>query len=82
MDTLIRELSGSPPSGRLTVIVVYRLGGKRSDGKGVRDDLDGFSGYAVLAWGGLHSICFYRCDCNTKYSMGVICKVGVGFVDG
>lgn len=52
MGTLISGLSGSPPSGGLTVIVIYCLGGKCSDGEGIRDNLDFSSGFAVLACGG------------------------------
>jgi hypothetical protein len=50
--TLISSLLGSPPSGRLTVIMVYCLGWKCPDGKGIRDNPDGSSGFAVLASGG------------------------------
>jgi len=38
--------------GRLTVVMIYRLGGECFDGKRVRDDLDGSSGRAILARGG------------------------------
>jgi hypothetical protein len=39
-------------AGRLTVIMINRLGGECFDGERVRDDLDGSSGRAVLARGG------------------------------
>jgi hypothetical protein len=57
MDTLVSELSGSPPSGCLTVVVIYSLCRKRPDRKCVCDDLDRSSGRAVLACGGGQTGC-------------------------
>ncbi len=52
VDTMVSELSGSPPSSWLTVIVKYGLCGERPNGKRVRNDFNGSSGCAVLARGG------------------------------
>ena len=56
----------------LTVIMIYRLGGECFDGKRVRDDLDGSSGRAVLARGGLRGLSFglhgiFSTDVSTRH---------------
>lgn len=81
MDTLVNELLGGPPSGRLTVVMIYGFGGESLDRKRVRDDLDGSSGCAILACGrhtgcGLHGICFYRYECKIQQN-GKIQNAGV-----